>query len=257
MKIPRSTLYYRLKHGKRPQYTEEEAEKVKEVFRAHHGSFGRRMLKRELKKVNVDLSERKISIILKACELKAKYGRKKGKNLHRHKETSERYIAENTYWMMGEEERPKKAWSMDFTEQKVDGKTVYTCGIISINGKELVGRISGERNTAETACKAVEKAIREFGIPEMILTDRGSPFTSKAFHELMEKHTIRHSMSRPHTPRDNRYIETFWKTMKTEIGPVTHLTIEEYLMILEYYEHYYNHLRPHSTLGYRPPLEAA
>lgn len=257
LNIPRSTLYYRIKHPKQPEYTEEAAEKVKEIFQAHNGSFGRRVLKQELKKAKVELSERKISIIMKACGLKARYGRKKGRNLHTHKETSERYIAENKYWTSLEEERPKKVWSMDFTEQKVSGKTVYTCGIISVKEKTLVGRITGEPNSAETACKALEKAIKMYGKPDMILTDRGSPFTSKAFHELLEREGIQHSMSRPHTPRDNRYIETFWKTMKTEIGPVNDLTIPEYLMILEYYEYYYNNLRPHSALGYQPPLQAA
>ena len=88
------------------------------------------------------------------------------------------------------------------------------------------------------------------------MTDRGSPFTGKAFHELLEREGIEHSMSRAHTPRDNRYIETFWQTMKTEIGPVKEMTIAEYRMILEYYEYYYNNLRPHSALGYRPPLQA-
>lgn len=257
MKIPRSTLYYRMNHPKQPPYTEETAEKLKEVFRAHNGSFGRRVLKQELKKEQINLSERTVSMIMKAYGLKAKYGRKKGTNLHTHKETSERYIAENKYWAYPEQERPENVWSMDFTEQKVSGKTVYTCGIISVNGKTLVGRISGEPNNAETACKTLKKAIAAYGKPDMILTDRGSPFTSKAFHDLVEREEIAHSMSRPHTPRDNRYIETFWRMMKTEIGTVKEMTKAEYLMVLEYYEYYYNHLRPHSALGYRTPLQAA
>ena len=256
MNIPRSTLYYRMKHPKEPKYTEGEAEKVKEIFHAHNGSFGRRVLKEELKKAKMDLSERKISIIMKESGLKAKYGRRKGRNLHTHKETAERYIEENKYWNCLEEDRPKKAWGMDFTEQKVEGKTIYTCGIIAVKEKTLVGRITGEPNTARTACKALEKAIKAYGKPEMIMTDRGSPFTGKAFHELLEREGIEHSMSRAHTPRDNQYIETFWQTMKTEIGPVKEMTIAEYRMILEYYEYYYNNLRPHSALGYRPPLQA-
>ena len=235
-------------------YSEEEAEAVIGVFRAHHNSFGRRVIHKELEKRGLHISEHKISRIMKEEGLCPKYGRKKCTNVHTHKETAERYIAENKYWRIKEEDRPKKAWSMDFTEQKVNGKTIYTCGIISITKKTLVGRITGEKNNAATACKALTQAIARHGIPEMVLTDRGSPFTSKSFHELLEEKEIMHSMSRPHTPRDNRYIETFWHTMKTEIGPVKWMTDEEYKMIVEYYEYYYNYLRPHSSLDYRPPL---
>ena len=239
-----------------PGYTEEEAEATAAMFKDHHGSFGRRVLHRELKKTGWQLSEHKISKIMRDYELEPKYGRKKGTNVHTQEACAEKYIAENVYWNLPEEERPKKAWSMDFTEQKAQGKTIYTCGIISITGKQLVGRVSGMRNCAETACETLRQAIARFGMPDMLLTDRGSPFVSKAFHDLLEQEHITHSMSRPHTPRDNRYIETFWRTMKTEIGSVKNLTRDEYLMVLAYYEHYYNYKRPHSALDYTPPCLA-
>ena len=237
-------------------YSEEEAEAVIGVFRAHHNSFGRRVIHKELEKRGLHISEHKISRIMKEEGLCPKYGRKKCTNVHTHKETAERYIAENKYWKIKEEDRPKKAWSMDFTEQKVEGRTVYTCGIISITDKILVGRITGKRNCSETACEALRHAIKSYGAPEMLLTDRGSPFVSKAFHDLLEREQITHSMSRPHTPRDNRYIETFWRMMKTEIGSVRNMSRAEYFMVLAYYENYYNYKRPHSALDYATPCPA-
>lgn len=222
------------------------------MFKKHHRSFGRRVLHRELKKAGILLSEHKIRRILRDYELVPKYGRKKRTNLHTHTECAEKYVAENIYWNLAGAQRPKNAWSMDFTEQKVQGKTVYTCGIVSINDKILVGRISGKRNCGETACETLRQAIARFGAPEMLLTDRGSPFVSKAFHDLLETEQITHSMSRPHTPRDNRYIETFWKSLKTEIGPVKNMTRDEYFLVLAYYDHYYNYERPHSALNYSP-----
>lgn len=242
-----------MKHPRKPGYTEAEAAAVIAMFKEHHGSFGRRVLHRELARTGINISEYRISKILKDYECVPKYGRKRRTNLHTHKETAEKYIAENIYWELPEEDRPEKVWSMDFTEQKVEGKTTYTCGIISVKDKILVGRISGLRNNSETACKTLSQAIARFGTPDMLLTDRGSPFVSKSFHELLERENIRHSMSRPHTPRDNRYIETFWRMMKTEIGSVKNMTGEEYLAVLEYYEYYYNYKRPHSALNYVPP----
>lgn len=43
--------------------------------------------------------------------------------------------------------------------------------------------------------------------------------------------------------------------MKTEIGNVEKYDENEYCMIIEYYMHYYNTIRPHSSLGYIPPLK--
>ena len=245
-----------MRHIKKKPYSEADAQAVTRVFKAHHGSFGRRVLKRELEKEQIYLSEHKISLIMKDNDLTAKYGRKKCTNVHTHKESAKKYVAKNIYWETKAEERPQQAWSMDFTEEKIAGKTVYTCGIISIKDKILVSRITGERNNAQTACKAVMQAIERYGIPEMILTDRGSPFTSESFHNLLEEKKIIHSMSRAHTPRDNRYIESFWHTMKTEIGSTQGMTLEEYKMIMDYYEYYYNNLRPHSRLNYEAPLTA-
>lgn len=209
---------------------------------------------RELARENIHISERKIGRILKEQGLCSKYGRKKGKNVHTSPETNEKYISENLYPSLSEQERKQTILSMDFTEQKIGGQTVYTCGAININSKVLVGEVCGCKNNSAAACETLAMAIKEFGIPDMVMTDRGSPFVSKSFYELLKRYGIRHSMSRPHTPADNCFIETFWKSMKTEIGNVERLTVEQYKMIMAYYRHYYNHERPHSTLGYCAPL---
>ena len=224
------------------------------MFREHMGNFGRRTIHKVLSEKGITVSEHRISRILKENGLNAKYGRRKCTNVHTSEQVSEKYISENLYAKLNETEKAKEIWSMDFTEQKVQGKKMYTCGIVSVNGKQLVGRITGYKNNSETACNTMRKAIEKFGVPYMVMTDRGSPFVSKKFYDIMEFYGIKHSMSRPGTPVDNRFIETFWKSMKVEIGPVNHLTISQYRMVLDYYEYYYNFLRPHSTLGYCAPM---
>jgi putative transposase len=234
------------------------------MFFTHFGNFGRRIIHRELLKDNISISEPKITKILKYEDLCSKYGRKKGTNLHTNKNTAEKYIMENIYRKLeksqNEEERKilkeKIIWSMDFTEEKINGKKVISCGIVDVNKKVLISLITNCGNTAESALKCVKQGIEAFGMPYMIMTDRGSPFTSKSFHDLLVNSGIIHSMSRPHTPVDNRFIETFWKSMKTEMGKVKQLNVEQYLMIIEFYQYYYNYKRPHSSLKYSTPLAA-
>lgn len=201
------------------------------------------------------MSERKISSIMKQMDCHSKYGRKRGKNVHSSPYT-QKYIAENLYPQLNEEERKQEIWSMDFTEEKIKGKKIFTCGIISVNRKILVGYTQADKCTAQLAADALGKAIKEYGAPYMVMTDRGAQFTSKLFYDMMQENKIRHSMSRPYTPIDNRFIETFWKSMKVELGKVKHLTTQTYAMVVDYYIYYYNNLRPHSSLNYIPPMKA-
>lgn len=214
------------------------------------------MLKRILERNGVRISEYRIRKVMQAEGLCAKYGRKRCKNIYTSKAT-ERYLHENVWAQLKPEERARlEVWSMDFTEVKIQRKKIYTCGIISVNRKILVGYAQAPCCTAELALIALRKAVQEFGRPDMIMTDRGPQFTSRAFFDMMQENKITHSMSRPYKPIDNRFIETFWKSMKVEMGRLDLLTPETYRMVVDYYIHYYNYLRPHSSLNYRTPLIA-
>lgn len=255
LKIAKSSYYYHSKHPTKNKYTQEECDAVKETFIAHNGSFGRRMLKRELIKIGVNYSERKISGILKQLGVCSKYGRKKCKNVHT-SENTEKYIHENLYKQLSKAERGLyEIWSMDFTEEKIKGKKIFTCGIVSVTRKLVVAIARGKSCTAELAIKALTQALAIYGAPHMVMTDRGSAFTSKAFYDIMQKNKILHSMSRPHRPVDNCFIETFWKSMKIEMGKTNHLNEYTYAMVMDYYVYYYNNLRPHSALNYLTPME--
>lgn len=254
MNISLSAYYYRLLHPRKANTYSDDTKQVVAVFKKHFGNFGRRTIYHELQKAGIHISQYRIAKILKEQGLYSKYGRKRGTNVHTSAKVSEKYIKENLFKQLSKEDKAKNILSMDFTEQKVNGKKVYTCGAININSKVLEGELCDCQNNSEAACKVVEMAIKEYGVPYMITTDRGSPFVSKEFQNLLESYGIIHSMSRAHTPVDNCYIETFWKTMKTEIGNVTGLTKEEYKLVMEYYRYYYNNERPHSTLGYCPPI---
>ncbi len=257
LNISRSSYYSKLHNGEMLiKQKETEYRAIYTTFKLHHGSFGRRVLRKLLLQKGFSFSEYKIAKALKYYGVCSKYGRKRCKNVHT-SETTEKYIHENLFSQLSETEKKQfNVWSMDFTEQRIQGKKIYTCGIISVNKKVLVGYAQSKRCTSELAIKTILKAIEGYGVPDMVMTDRGCQFTSKAFFDIMQRYGITHSMSRPHKPVDNVYIETFWKTLKVEIGKLDLLNEQTYAMVIEYYIYYYNHLRPHSSLNYLPPLAA-
>ena len=257
LNIPRSSYYGMRRYGaRRTEYKAKESQAVCDKFLQHHGSFGRRVLKKELAKDGIIISEYKISRILKQHGYRSKYGRKKARNVHTSEHTA-KYIQDNLYAQLSPEQKSSMdIWSMDFTEEKIEGKKIYICGIISVNSKILVGYAQGSRCTTELAMEAMANAMLAHGIPDMVMTDWGAQFVSREFHAMLEDWGIRHSMSRPHKPVENCFIETFWKSMKVELGKTSLLTEQTYRMVIDYYIYYYNNLRPHSSLGYIPPLAA-
>jgi len=90
-------------------------------------------------------------------------------------------------------------------------------------------------------------------IPEIINSDQGCQFTSKAWMEALERQGILISMDGKGRAIDNIYIERFWRSIKYE---ERHLkspgTVSEAKKVIEEYIVYNNH-RPHQSLDYKTP----
>jgi len=70
--------------------------------------------------------------------------------------------------------------------------------------------------TADACVDALEEAINKYGNPEIMNTDQGSQFTSRAFIGLLEQNDIRISMDGKGSWRDNIFVERLWRTVKYE-----------------------------------------
>ena len=81
----------------------------------------------------------------------------------------------------------------------------------------------------ELVQETIKMACCQTKIPKGAIfhSDRGCQYTAKKTKELLEQYGFRISMSRPGTPSDNQPIESFWKTLKTEITDIRHLAYEE------------------------------
>ena len=92
---------------------------------------------------------------------------------------------------------------------------------------------------------------------ETIQTDGGSEFKG-AFSETALAYCHRHRVARPYRKNEQSYIESFnrslrkeclgWSKYKASEIPQLTLRVEEWLR-------YYHYVRPHISLGMRPPLE--
>ncbi len=88
----------------------------------------------------------------------------------------------------------------------------------------------------------------------MFHSDRGSQYASQAFRAVLKSHGIEASMSRKAECWDNAPVESFFGTLKTELGdPIWETRAVARAAIFEYIETWYNRKRRHSSLGYVSP----
>ena len=108
--------------------------------------------------------------------------------------------------------------------------------------------------TAQDVLEELFDLIVEKGPPDHIRSDNGPEFTAKAVREWLSKIGVQTLFIEPGSPWENGYIESFNGKFRDELlnGEIF-TTLLEARVLIENWRREYNHIRPHSSLGYRPP----
>ena len=113
---------------------------------------------------------------------------------------------------------------------------------------------------APTAVGFLRRALafyEQHGITgKRLMTDNAWAYTrSRAFRQLLSERRLKHLTTKPYRPRTNGKVERFHQTMAREwaYGLVYRSHTERAWALPHWLEHY-NHHRPHSSLGDRPPI---
>jgi transposase InsO family protein len=102
---------------------------------------------------------------------------------------------------------------------------------------------------------AVEFFARHGIAIRALLTDNGSSYRSRQFRLACQQMAIKHSRTRPYTPRTNGKAERFIHTALREWAYAKHWTDSEQRDLhLQPWNDYYNRQRPHGSLNYKPPI---
>ena len=253
--MSRSEYYYEKVQQEREEIEEEQA--VIHCFEKHKGNYGRIRIRKDLLREGMDISEYRITRILKKHGLTAKNGRTKTRKAAKPTETQ--YLEENLIKEKFEVTVPNFLWCSDISELRYKGGKLYVCGIIDVATRRIVGWSIGKNQTQRLVQDTLRMAVgRNPNRPQGAIyhSDRGCQYTAKKTKEMVERYGFRKSMSRPGTPNDNQPIESFWKTLECEMADIRHLTFPEASrQIVEYIELYYNSERLHSGIHYYIPNE--
>ncbi|HET8925995.1 MAG TPA: IS3 family transposase [Candidatus Acidoferrum sp.] len=150
-------------------------------------------------------------------------------------------------------------WVADITYIRLKAEFVYLAVILDGFSRKVVGWALDHTLAMRLTVGALEQAIeRRQPQPGLVHhSDRGLQYARAEYIDILEKHHMVPSMSRPANPYDNASCESFIKTLKREEIYANKYDDLEHLRtnIEEFIEEYYNRQRLHSALGYRPPEE--
>lgn len=108
--------------------------------------------------------------------------------------------------------------------------------------------------TTDFCVEALNKAIAQYGTPEIFNTGQESQFASMEFTQVLKDNHIRISMDGKSRRVDNVFVERLWKSVKYEhVYLHAYETIAETRVKLGDYLAFFNSRRPHSSLDRQTP----
>ena len=93
------------------------------------------------------------------------------------------------------------------------------------------------------------------GVPAYIRSDNGPEFIAEIVRNWIAAVGAKTAYIEPGSPWENGYCESFNARLRDELlnGEIFY-TLKEAQIIIEQWRKHYNTVRPHSALGYRPPV---
>jgi len=150
-------------------------------------------------------------------------------------------------------------WSYDFVvDETHDGRPFRMLTLLDEYTRECLAIKVGRKLTSEDVQECLTDLFCARGVPDYIRPDNGPEFVANRIRGWLEALHARPLFIEPGSPWENGYIESFNGKLRDELlNREIFYTLEEAKILIEHWRREYNTVRPHSSLGYRPPAPEA
>jgi transposase InsO family protein len=149
--------------------------------------------------------------------------------------------------------RAGQVWVSDFTYLPYRGSFVYLATILDLYSRQVVGWHLSTSHDTPLVSAALFDGLTIHRPPQIIHSDQGVEYRSKAYTELANRFNIQISMSRKASPWENGYQESFFSQFKVDLGdPNRFATLPELIEYIHLRIYIYNQHRIHTSLKMSP-----
>ena len=240
--------------SERAKEDERLVDKIREEYQASQETYGSPRIHMALRRKGEDVGRRRIERLMRENGIQAVserlYRRMTG--------LSRQFVMVKNEIRALEVSGMDQVWLGDVTYLKVGGQWRYLATVMDRYSRRLLGWALGKERTTALTRKALQHALRTrqpAGKP-FFHSDRGVEYISTSYRKALQESGIIQSVNRPHRMNDNAHMESWNKTMKSDLyHRETYTSDAELRAAIRSYIDFYNRVRLHSSLGYLSPME--
>ena len=210
--------------------------------------YGSRQMTEELKAQGWHVNRKRLQRLMRLMGIETMYPRPNTSHGNRD-DYKHPYLLKNL-----KIERPNQVWGTDITYVPTEAGYLYLVAILDLFSRYVVAWLFSDTLESDFCVQVVENALRHTGRPEILNSDQGVQYTSKAYTNLLKKNNIFISMSGKGRCWDNIFVERLWRSYKhEEVYLKNYTTGKEAVEGTDWYFSFYNNSRRHMSLGYATP----
>jgi putative transposase len=228
---------------------------IRASFEASRSAYGSPRILEDLREQHVYVGRKRVVRLMQAEGLKARVRKRfRSTTMSDHDQP----VAANLLDRQFAAEGPNQRWAGDTTEFTVgSGGKLYLAAILDLFSRFVVGWAISAVNDRHLVIKALQMALGRRCPDGGLLhhSDQGCTYASSDYRAVLNAHGITCSMSRRGNCYDNAVSESFFATVKSELGAAFESYGHAKMELFDYIEVFYNQRRRHSTLGQISPAE--
>ena len=229
---------------------------VRAAFAVSNRTYGSPRMVHELRDSGLAIGRRRVARLMRENGMKARQKR-------RFKRTTDSLhafpVAPNLLDQDFAATGPNQKWGADISYVWTREGWLYLAVVIDLFARRVVGWMTSDRLHKELALSALRRAIVIRRPPAGLIhhADRGGQYCAIEYQAELRRHGILISMSGKGNCYDNAMVETFFKTLKSELvwRTVFQNRADATAAIGRYIDAFYNPVRRHSALDFKSPLQ--
>ena len=152
-------------------------------------------------------------------------------------------------------ERANHVWAYDFVEARThDGRKFRMLNVVDEFTRECLAIRVARKLKAADVIDVLSDLFILRGVPAHIRSDNGPEFVAKQVQRWITAVGAKTAYIEPGSPWENGYVESFNARLRDELlnGEIFY-SLREAQVVIESWRRHYNTVRPHASLGFRPP----